>query len=776
MKGKRFLPLVALAAMSLVACGGPKPESKQSEEPPVSSEQPSSTAPSSSKSSAAPESKSETPAPHVHNFQEVAAENGDDYKVMKCAEDDAKYLMKKVADVVEGTTKLGEDEKFGKGQSLKYSFTLKKNYKVNFQFGFKLSSSSHEDRKFQTDSTNASSNDPFESNAANDGTQRYWLLVNGERVEVTNTKTYGENGMNTEEFVEVVLIDSIELKAGANTLELCSHASTGYRLYVGGEVRLGVLEESEPAPQKEQIANGDEAASVAAPGKMIYWNDQNWCGSTITVPTHEIDKDGEKDVYHASYKTEAGACVWAFQLFYTDAAAVAGKKYEVSYKLEVSKAVDNTGKTGEDYLFHTAYADGDQLPSLKQGVNKMKYVVIQEEGKATLSLQFSAANASATEEFDIKLYDLKIAEYVPPHVHDLEAVAHEQGEGEVAMTIKKCKEDTYYEASWSATDAAATSQGWSKGKLGAVGDYVEFKVWVPEAMTARLYANGKYNKSNIKDVAAEEKNYHHSVWYDWRSDHDGFKVKVTANGTEIDQSKQSVLIDDEEISLKDLNFPDLNYKADSNEVLEMPWVEIELVQGVNTIKLERLHGYGHTYETFVLKGEAEAATGPVAKPVNLVAGQAVRGEFEDGEFYCEQGFWGVACNGQFCSGPNETGETPIEAQETASGGKSLGYFNKTSKVTLKVNSPKAGNVNLVLCGASAADFDLGAANVKLTINGVDLDLTGKAITGGGEGVYNAWATVDLGAVAFAQGENVVVLEILADQGPNLDYMDFTLAA
>ena len=163
------------------------------------------------------------------------------------------------------------------------------------------------------------------------------------------------------------------------------------------------------------------------------------------------------------------------------------------------------------------------------------------------------------------------------------------------------------------------------------------------------------------------------------------------------------------------------------------------------------------------------------KTVTLVAGQKVRAELEDGSFYCEQGFWGVACNGQFCSGPNETGETPIEENDTASGGKSLGYFNQTSSVTLKISSPKAGNVAMVLGGASAADFAL-EGNMKVTINGVEINLAGKTITGGGENNYYDWQAVELGSVAFAQGENTLVIEILASQGPNLDYIDLTLAA
>lgn len=190
------------------------------------------------------------------------------------------------------------------------------------------------------------------------------------------------------------------------------------------------------------------------------------------------------------------------------------------------------------------------------------------------------------------------------HVHTLEAVTHEKGEGEVTEDVKKCKEDAYYEVSWDADDAAKTvyaikdGSGFVDRKLKEVGDYVEYKIWSPVAMNARLYANAKYNKSNIKGVASSE---HHTVWYDWRSDKDGFKTKVYLNGTEVDQGAQSVKINGQDITLKDLNFPDLGYANDSSEVLEMPWVSLQLSAGANTIKIERLNGYGHTYQTFVLK-------------------------------------------------------------------------------------------------------------------------------------------------------------------------------
>ena len=165
-----------------------------------------------------------------------------------------------------------------------------------------------------------------------------------------------------------------------------------------------------------------------------------------------------------------------------------------------------------------------------------------------------------------------------------------------------------------------------------------------------------------------------------------------------------------------------------------------------------------------VKAAQQAATA-----YDLVEGTAVRMEFENGEFYCESGSWGYPQWGMAPS--HDGGETPIEDVESASGGMSLGYFNQTSKVTLKFNSPKAGTVKLVICGAAASTYDL-AANVTIKVNDTALDLTGKTIETTG---YTDWQTADLGSITVNSGSNTLVLEVIGQQGPNLDYIEATLA-
>lgn len=225
------------------------------------------------------------------------------------------------------------------------------------------------------------------------------------------------------------------------------------------------------------------------------------------------------------------------------------------------------------------------------------------EFDATKEITIEVTNSNANANFGVVFTEIEFfaagEAASTGHEHNMQAVTHEQGTGEVAMTIKKCADDKYYEASWDADDAAKTASDWKNRKLDKTGATVEYKIWVPEAMTARLYVNAKYNNSNIKGIDTSE---HHTVWYDWRSDKDGFKVKVSCNGTEVDQSAQSVKVDGQDVALKDLNFNQISgYTKSNTEVLEFPWVSVQLNEGANTIKLERLNGYGHTYQTFVVK-------------------------------------------------------------------------------------------------------------------------------------------------------------------------------
>ena len=95
--------------------------------------------------------------------------------------------------------KNSSDGKWGKGIEYTWTFSVPKHYtKVVFAVGAQMSSSSHGDRSLYTDHNGASSNDQFESNAANDGTCRITLKVNGVQKEATSD-TYSAAGLTSTE-------------------------------------------------------------------------------------------------------------------------------------------------------------------------------------------------------------------------------------------------------------------------------------------------------------------------------------------------------------------------------------------------------------------------------------------------------------------------------------------------------------------------------------------------------------------------------------------------
>ncbi len=142
------------------------------------------------------------------------------------------------------------------------------------------------------------------------------------------------------------------------------------------------------------------------------------------------------------------------------------------------------------------------------------------------------------------------------------------------------------------------------------------------------------------------------------------------------------------------------------------------------------------------------------------------------------------------SGTN--GESMIETNAKASGGKSIGYFSKTgNKITWTVNHD-GGEVSLGFAMASGAlDFmksmETGFAQmvtedlnlqgkVKVLVNGEEAPLIANSVLPGcgDENVFNNWKTIYVPATLKA-GENKITLEMLTDAAPNIDYMEIAEA-
>ena len=208
--------------------------------------------------------------------------------------------------------------------------------------------------------------------------------------------------------------------------------------------------------------------------------------------------------------------------------------------------------------------------------------------------------------------------------HDFSVdVPHTQGEGEVAETIKKCSRDNTHQILWNAQDGAKTVSGSfnSKGKLGSQNDSVAYKFYSPFAMKVRLWVKGVARYNEWWDRANPD-NSSQAVWFNYKDETNGnnWKYDIFVNGEDdahkIDQgaADQKVIVDAGEVAVKELSFLDLNIDTEglstgsSVEISDvmMPWVEFDVLEGANTIKIARTSGYTNYFTNFILIGSPAA--------------------------------------------------------------------------------------------------------------------------------------------------------------------------
>jgi len=193
----------------------------------------------------------------------------------------------------------------------------------------------------------------------------------------------------------------------------------------------------------------------------------------------------------------------------------------------------------------------------------------------------------------------------PNPAHVLNPVEHTAGEGETAVEIGKCKDDDgYYEISWNAQATTAKNGFDANGKLSGNGTgYAEYKVYSPEALTARLYSNMTYNTSNHYN--RETGSGDQSIWHDFKSSEAGDKYSVKLNDVAVSQSapiNKYKLEDDSKIALDQLMYSDFGGGSSGAEI-EAPFVVLNLNAGINTIRITRETGYAVNFKSFVLKTE-----------------------------------------------------------------------------------------------------------------------------------------------------------------------------
>lgn len=201
--------------------------------------------------------------------------------------------------------------------------------------------------------------------------------------------------------------------------------------------------------------------------------------------------------------------------------------------------------------------------------------------------------------------------------HDLQPFAHDKGDGEVTETIKKCSKDAYYEFSFSAADAAATlsvtSDRKSDGyvKLSKQVDAntttpstIEWKIWSPAKLKGRFWIDITGNTSGFWD--RDSKSGSQALYYtynDTTTNINTWKNKVELNGAEVDfENAKYTFEDGKQIAFAELVYSDFGtLESSSGSTISVPMPDMELNEGVNTLKFTRLTGYAFNMHTFTFK-------------------------------------------------------------------------------------------------------------------------------------------------------------------------------
>ena len=139
---------------------------------------------------------------------------------------------------------------------------------------------------------------------------------------------------------------------------------------------------------------GEQPKAVANPGAWYYWNDQNWCGSNVTVSNANYDAESGKVTL--TYSGATSACWFGMQLFYEHPSNVTGTTYNLTCTINSKVAGDIT--------------INGQVVTLVAGENKIKLTVI-ESADASFRLQCgNEAAGTVISENTLTISDLKFTQ------------------------------------------------------------------------------------------------------------------------------------------------------------------------------------------------------------------------------------------------------------------------------------------------------------------------------------------------------------------------------
>lgn len=157
---------------------------------------------------------------------------------------------------------------------------------------------------------------------------------------------------------------------------------------------------------------------------------------------------------------------------------------------------------------------------------------------------------------------------------------------------------------WNAQDANKESEGFNdSGKFSSTGSYAKFTFTATKKMKARLYVEMPPRNDNVYDRTKEgegEAKGHQSIWYNWH-DGDDWKYNVEVNTIAIDQNQMGTWkVGEQDIPMKELVYADFLEQGAST--LVAPWFEFDVLEGKNTLRIERNLGYSVNMVSFKVVG------------------------------------------------------------------------------------------------------------------------------------------------------------------------------
>ena len=151
---------------------------------------------------------------------------------------------------------------------------------------------------------------------------------------------------------------------------------------------------------------------------------------------------------------------------------------------------------------------------------------------------------------------------------------------------------------WDAQDANKESDAFTSAGKFENGAYVQYTFNASMKMKARIYVEMDARNSNVWDRAAQSG--HQSIWYNWY-DGDDWKYNVKINTIDLDQSTMGTWkIGEEDIPMKELVYSD--FAVEGQSLFFAPWFEFDVLQGRNTIRIERNLGYSVNMKSFKVVG------------------------------------------------------------------------------------------------------------------------------------------------------------------------------